>query len=76
MIFTGIIRRNIWNSRCRLVFDGEVAKAEAVVPLVRGDIRLRMKADHARLPAAAFRRRWREPVVYYRDGVPRMKLAP
>ena len=76
LFFTGIIRRHIWNSRCRLVFDGEVAKAEAVVPLVRGDIRLRMEADHARLPAAAFRRRWREPVVYYRDGVPRMKLAP
>ena len=75
LLFTAIIRRYIWSSRCRLVFDGEVGKAEAIVRLVQSDIRLRMEADHARLPAGAFGRRWRKPVVYYRDGVPRLKLV-
>ncbi|PIK50708.1 hypothetical protein BSL78_12394 [Apostichopus japonicus] len=75
LLFAAVIRRHIWNSRCRLVFDGDVWRAEDVVPLVQSDIRLRMEADHARLPDTAFRRRWRKPVVYYRDGVPRMKFG-
>ncbi|PIK45260.1 pol-like protein [Apostichopus japonicus] len=69
------VLRHIWNSRCRLVFDGDVWRAEDVVPLLQSDIRLRMEADHARLPDTAFRRRRRKPVVYYRDGVPRMKFG-
>ncbi|PIK37006.1 reverse transcriptase [Apostichopus japonicus] len=32
LLFAAVIRRHIWNSRCRLVFDGDVWRAEDVVP--------------------------------------------
>jgi len=74
LIVATSIRRHVWGSRCRLVFEGVVCSAESLVSLVKSDLKVRMDADFARLTFASFGRRWRAPVVYYRDGVPCLKL--
>ncbi|PIK46435.1 pol-like protein [Apostichopus japonicus] len=54
VVFAAVIRRHIWNSRCRLVFDGDVWRAEDVVPLVQSDIRLRMRRTMHGFPTLPF----------------------
>jgi hypothetical protein len=52
------VRRQIWRSRCGVVFRGEVGSTEAILSSVKGEVRLRVEADFVRLSGAAFKRRW------------------